>query len=104
MAVVGLIVAGMTGAVTALGDSILPISPTAGDGLLARVRAHLTLAEHFLVRLRILHPMLSVIVGFYLLGMGFFLVRTCRDALLRQFSEIVMGLVAVQLVVVDWTS
>ena len=43
--------------------------------------------------------MLSVIVGFYLLGMGFFLVRTCRDALLRQFSEIVMGLVAVQLAV-----
>jgi nitrate reductase NapE component len=50
----------MAGAVTALGDTLFPIQPTIGSGLLAHVKDDLSAATHFLVRLRIVHPLLAV--------------------------------------------
>jgi heme A synthase len=49
----------MSGAVTALGDTLFPVDPASGD-LFARVRGDLSPAKHFLVRLRILHPVIAV--------------------------------------------
>ncbi len=50
----------MTGAVTALGDTLFPIQPTLGTDLFAKVRDELSTANHFLVRLRILHPVIAI--------------------------------------------
>ena len=62
-----LIVMSMAGAVTALGDTIFPIEPTMGPGLLDKVAADLSPANHFLVRLRALHPAIAILGSIYLL-------------------------------------
>lgn len=63
----GLIATSMSGAVTALGDTLFPVDPTIGDGLFQRVRDDLSPANHFLVRLRIFHPVIAVVAALYLM-------------------------------------
>jgi heme A synthase len=60
----------MSGAVTALGDTLFPVDPTVGDGLFQRVRDDLSAANHFLVRLRIVHPIVAAGTAGYLLVLG----------------------------------
>jgi len=61
----------MAGAVTALGDTLFPVAPTSGGGLFAHVRDDLASSAHFLVQLRVLHPVLAVVlVGAILAGLG----------------------------------
>jgi heme A synthase len=62
-----LVVMSMAGAVTALGDTLFPIEPALGPGLLDQVRADLSATNHFLVRLRALHPVVAVLGSAYLL-------------------------------------
>lgn len=62
-----IIVTSMTGAVTALGDTLFPIQPTLGPGLLDKVRDDMGTASHFLVRLRAVHPLVAVVVAGWLL-------------------------------------
>jgi heme A synthase len=57
------LVVSIAGAITALGDTLFPIIPTEQEGLFSGVVAGLDPAAHFLVRLRVLHPILSVIVA-----------------------------------------
>jgi heme A synthase len=52
---------GITGAVTALGDTLFPSA-----SLAAGMREDFSPAAHFLIRLRVLHPLLAVAVGAYL--------------------------------------
>ncbi|MCA9875115.1 MAG: COX15/CtaA family protein [Anaerolineales bacterium] len=56
-----MIILSAAGAITALGDTIFP-AQTLAHGLQQDVDP----AAHFLVRLRIWHPMLSILTGFYL--------------------------------------
>ncbi|HTM44533.1 MAG TPA: COX15/CtaA family protein [Polyangiaceae bacterium] len=55
----GAVLASMTGAVTALGDTLFPVPPTEGAGIFSHVRDDLAPASHFLVRLRIVHPLIA---------------------------------------------
>jgi len=57
----------MSGAVTALGDTLFPKESVLRTGLFAEVAADLSAGNHFLVRLRIVHPALAVIGAGYLL-------------------------------------
>jgi heme a synthase len=57
----------MAGAVTALGDTLFPVSPTADGGMFARVRDGLDMGSHFLVRLRAVHPVLATALALWLL-------------------------------------
>jgi heme A synthase len=57
----------MTGAVTALGDTLFPVTPASDGGLFARVRDGLDVGSHFLVRLRAVHPILATAVASWLL-------------------------------------
>lgn len=57
----GLAVLAASGAVTSLGDAIFPVHSTA-----EAVGRAMTPGEHFLVRLRVLHPFIAVSVGLYL--------------------------------------
>lgn len=60
-----LVVTMMAGAVTALGDTLFPLQPTLDGSLFAKVREDVTAGQHFLVRLRVIHPVLAVLcVGF----------------------------------------
>ncbi len=65
----GLLLTNMTGAITALGDTLFPTDPTIGEGLFAAVRDDLSSANHFLVRLRIIHPVVAVITALYLMAL-----------------------------------
>lgn len=66
-AMVGMAIVSMAGAITALGDTLFPVDSQGMDGLLERLWSDLSPAEHFLVRLRILHPALAVALGLLLL-------------------------------------
>lgn len=63
LAIVLVVLVSMTGAVTALGDTLFPATPTEGTGIFARLKDDLGVGEHFLVRLRVVHPVLAVVVG-----------------------------------------
>ncbi|MGW8143101.1 MAG: COX15/CtaA family protein [Anaerolineales bacterium] len=58
----GVILLGMSGALTALGDTLFPAA-----NLEAGLRQDFSPAAHFLIRLRILHPTIAVIVSLYLI-------------------------------------
>ncbi len=58
----GVLVIGITGAITALGDTLFPAASLA-EGL----RQDMDPSQHFLIQLRVYHPLLSILVGVYLL-------------------------------------
>lgn len=62
---VGLLLVGVTGAVTALGDTLFPVDT--GGAFIDRIGADHSPTAHFLQRLRVMHPLLSVGVGLALL-------------------------------------
>lgn len=85
----GLLFVGMSGAVTALGDTIFPERSFTWDDLSA--------TSHFLLRLRILHPALSVLVGVYLLLAAITLAQRIGASAARKSAGWVGGLVLLQL-------
>jgi heme a synthase len=90
----GLLLVAASGAVAALGDTLFP-----AGSLAAGVRQDLSPASHFLLRLRVLHPLLAVAVAAYLL----FLPQLVRAARLgrtpRKLGTAVSLLALVQLAV-----
>ena len=62
LGLIGLLVLGVSGAVTALGDTLFPVSSLA-EGL----RQDFSPTAHVLIRLRLLHPVIAVSVAFYLI-------------------------------------
>ena len=70
-ALVATLVLGVSGAVTALGDTLFPVR----GGTLEAVRDSLTPGAHFLVRLRIYHPLIAIAVGVYLVAVAAWAVR-----------------------------
>jgi heme a synthase len=69
-ALASLVLSSMTGAVTALGDTLFPRQPALSGDLFAEVAADLSPAQHFLVRLRVMHPTVAVstaaVIGYLL--------------------------------------
>jgi heme A synthase len=65
-----LVVVSMTGAITALGDTLFPVDAASNPDILLRLRGDLEPTAHFLVRLRIVHPILAVTVAGLLLWLG----------------------------------
>ncbi len=88
---VGLIVLSATGAVTALGDTLFPPS-----SLAAGVLQDVSPTAHFLLRLRVIHPILAIAVG----GFIFVAASQVRSRLvaggLRRFSRGLQALVGIQ--------
>ena len=60
----------MSGAITALGDTLFPVDPATSGHLLAHVNEGLSAANHFLVRLRVVHPILAVVSAAGLLALA----------------------------------
>jgi heme A synthase len=57
-----LVLVSMTGAVTALGDTLFPVVRGA-SGIVEHVMEELSATQHFLIRLRIVHPILAILVA-----------------------------------------
>jgi heme A synthase len=62
MGFISLIVIAVMGAITSLGDAVFPVLNTA-----EAIGRSMTAGEHFLVRLRVLHPFAAIGLGVYLL-------------------------------------
>lgn len=62
LGLLGTLVIGASGALTALGDTLFPVTSLA-EG----IRQDFSATGHFLLRLRLLHPTIAVIVGIYLI-------------------------------------
>ncbi|KIG13220.1 Heme A synthase, cytochrome oxidase biogenesis protein Cox15-CtaA [Enhygromyxa salina] len=86
-ALVAVLLVSMSGAVTALGDTLYPVNGAA-DG---------TTTGHFLQRMRIVHPLLACGVGLYLLWLAIALPGVPGSPSVRRVANIVAGLVVAQL-------
>jgi heme A synthase len=94
---VGTLLVGVTGAMTALGDTLFPAT-----SLTAGIRSDLSATAHFLVRLRVVHPALAVAVGLCLLLLAPVLAaRTPEGPLPPPSSEKVASLLT-SLVLLQW--
>ena len=87
---IALLIAGASGAVAALGDTLFPSSR-----LTDALWADLSATSHFLIRLRILHPMLAVAAGLVVLTCAARLARA-GPAAARRAARVVSTLVLAQ--------
>lgn len=90
---VALLVLGMTGAITALGDTLFP-AETLQHGL----QQDFSGTAHFLIELRIIHPITAILTGVYLLAFALTAVLQRPSVEVRRFSGILLALVFVQLI------
>ena len=91
-----LLLVSATGAVTALGDTLFPIDLQVDGGLIAHIETELSPAQHFLVRLRIVHPILAVLSALFLLYMSNVFHTPEANRSVRTWSARVSILVCVQ--------
>jgi heme A synthase len=68
VALAALLLTCMSGAVTALGDTVFPTQPALDASLLSTIRADASPSQHFLVRLRVLHPLVAVCAALLVAG------------------------------------
>ncbi|HEV8598162.1 MAG TPA: COX15/CtaA family protein [Gemmatimonadales bacterium] len=87
-----LLLVGMSGAVTALGDTLFPAT-----SLAAGLRADTSSTAHLLVRLRVLHPVLALLTGAYLALMVWAVGRLRPGAGDNGWARAVVALVLLQL-------
>lgn len=108
IAAIGMFVLGASGAIAALGDTLFP-----ARSLAEGIQQELTPGAHLLLKLRVLHPVLAVLVGLTVAGAGT-LTRMMRpdDQKVRFFSralvvmfmvQVCVGLLNLQLLVPIWT-
>ncbi len=69
-ALLGIIAVSMTGAITALGDTLFPSALRLGPQLWTDVRADMGADQHFLVRLRAVHPVVAMLAALLLILVG----------------------------------
>lgn len=91
VALLGVVVISATGGVTALADTLFP-SESIREGLSAAVDD----AEHFLTRLRVIHPVIAVAVGAFTGWVAWTFGVDAEKRLTRRLALAIVGLVAVQ--------
>jgi heme A synthase len=91
-AIAGVLLLGVSGAVTALGDTLFPVS-TLDEG------TALTFSEsaHLFVRLRVYHPLLAIVVGIGVTAAAIGAARATSSPTVRRLAAAVVLLWAVQL-------
>lgn len=92
IAFVGYLVLSASGAITALGDTVFP-----SESLVAGFNADLDPTAHFLVRLRIWHPIIAIALGAYLVVMSSTLAARLTDPRLSRYALYLKIIFGVQL-------
>jgi len=88
---VGTMLVGMSGAITALGDTLFP-----AGSLREGLQQDLLPTAHILLRLRVLHPAAAVAVGLYLIAAATAIGLRSADALPGRFARVLASLVVLQ--------
>jgi len=90
LAIGGMLVLGMSGAITAMGDTLV-------------ITGGISPAEHALVatlvELRILHPIIAFIVGALVAGAAWVVMRRCAGDNVRRVGRLLIGLYVAQLLI-----
>lgn len=89
---VGALVLGVSGAVTALGDTLFPASTFA-----AGFRDDFSETAHILIRLRVLHPTIALIVSALLIFAARFAAKRRPGRMTRRFAWALAGLILIEL-------
>ncbi len=99
LCMVGFVITGAAGAIVALGDTLFP-----AESLVQGFAEDFSPAAHFLIKLRIWHPMIALAVTMYTLLQCFALPRLFRGEVSQKMAILVGGLVTMQLLggVVNW--
>jgi heme A synthase len=79
----GMLVLGASGALTALGDTLFPV-----QSLSEGVQQDFSSSAHFLIRLRILHPSIAMVVGAYLILLAGFIRLKVEGSETRRFTQV----------------
>lgn len=95
----GFVIAGAFGAIVALGDTLFP-----AQSLSQALSEEFSSTAHFLVRLRVWHPLVAVGVSGYILAQCLLLPRTFKGQVAAKAGILVAGLVLLQLLggVLNW--
>ena len=95
----GFVITGAFGAVVALGDTLFP-----AQSLSQALSEELSGTAHFLVKLRIWHPLVAVAVSAFILMQCFILPSTFKSAVVAKAGFVVAGLICLQLLggVLNW--
>jgi heme A synthase len=92
LAWVGVIILGASGTVTALGDTLFPAG-SLGEGL----RQDLSPTAHFLIRLRVYHPVIAVLMSIFTGLLVFKIALRDQKASGRKLATLMIGLFVLQL-------
>ncbi|GMV88109.1 MAG: hypothetical protein AMXMBFR81_10400 [Chthonomonas sp.] len=92
VALFGLLLLGVSGAVNALGDTIRPMADSA-----ATVKAGLQPTAHFLDRLRLIHPTLAISVGLYILLVAGLAKHLRPTDQVNRWANAVIGLLVIEM-------
>jgi heme A synthase len=93
LGLLAVLVLGMTGAITALGDTLFPPQSLA-EGL----RQDMDATAHFMVRLRVVHPVIAVATAFYMILIAGLPEVTGEHPESKRFARALMALFVIQLV------
>lgn len=88
----GLVLTGGAGALTALGDTLFPAS-----SLAAGLQQDVNPTAHFLVQLRVIHPIIAVLVGTYLIILSIW-VQGSDGSMTQKLARALRALVVVQII------
>jgi heme A synthase len=102
VALVGYIILSAMGAITALGDTLFPV-----ESLAEGIQQDLDPTAHFLIELRIWHPIVAIIVSSYLFAYGYRLRNSAYERLVNiMFAliilQVTMGFINVILLAPIW--
>lgn len=86
-----MLVLGISGAVTALGDTLFP-SASLAEGL----REDFSAEAHFLVRLRVYHPIIAILTGTYLVFLAGLTAMFRVNPTIRRLAAALAGLFVIQ--------
>jgi heme A synthase len=89
----GVMAIGVTGAITALGDTLFPAGSLA-EGF----RQDIDPTAHFLIQLRVFHPLIAILVGFYHFFIASLIGLFTDTLLVKRFAIALIGLFFIQLV------
>lgn len=99
LAMAGFVFTGAVGAVVALGDTLFP-----AQSLTQALSEELSESAHFLLKLRIWHPVVAVLVSGYILVGSFALPKFFPGQISSKWAAIVSGLIVIQVLggVINW--
>ena len=89
---VAMLLLGMSGAITALGDTLFPVNSLA-EGL----QQDFSSSSHFLIQLRIIHPILAVLSGVYIVWSARKISFLRPNPWTTRFSQALIGLFILQM-------